>query len=143
MWGIDSGGGNSDPKAAATLQKLTKTDLSAIKYYWFAEGEVAGVKCIISRTGYTGEDGFELYHPNSGALTLWNALMEAGMHGSDQAAGSLKPELGAVRSIWNDTPSGKIGPRLRLSRSASCTTRISIPPRWFQPAPAINLPVMR
>jgi aminomethyltransferase len=66
------------PDAAKLVQKLTKTDLSQIKYYWFTEGEVAGVRCIISRTGYTGEDGFELYHPNAGAITLWNALFEAG-----------------------------------------------------------------
>src|SRR3954465_13266056 len=50
------------PRAGAILQTLTKTDLSQIKYYHFTEGEVAGMPMIISRTGYTGEDGFELYH---------------------------------------------------------------------------------
>ena len=50
------------PRAAAILQTLTSTDLSAIKYYHFAEGDVAGMPMLISRTGYTGEDGFELYH---------------------------------------------------------------------------------
>src|SRR5476649_786533 len=48
------------PKAAGILQPLTGTDLSAIKYYHFTEGKIAGTPAIISRTGYTGEDGFEL-----------------------------------------------------------------------------------
>ena len=46
------------PKARATVQKLTATDLGAIKYYWFADGEVAGTPARIAHTGYTGEDGF-------------------------------------------------------------------------------------
>src|SRR5437868_5335562 len=50
------------PEAAKILQPLTKTDLSGIKYYHFTEAEVAGMPMIVSRTGYTGEDGFELYH---------------------------------------------------------------------------------
>jgi aminomethyltransferase len=66
------------PKAAAILQTLTKTDLSAIGYYHFTEGEVAGQPAIISRTGYTGEDGFELYIQNEVAVPLWNALMATG-----------------------------------------------------------------
>ncbi len=64
--------------AAPLVQKLTKTDLSQIKYYWFAEGEVAGAKAAISRTGYTGEDGFELYFGNADALKVWDAVMDAG-----------------------------------------------------------------
>ena len=52
------------PKALATLQKLTKTDLGAIKNYWFTYGTVAGVpNVMIARTGYSGEDGFEVYLP--------------------------------------------------------------------------------
>src|SRR5205814_523274 len=66
------------PQAAAILQTLTETDLSAIKYYHFTEGEVAGMPMIISRTGYTGEDGFELYHDVQYAARLWDALMAAG-----------------------------------------------------------------
>jgi aminomethyltransferase len=64
--------------AAPIVQKLTQTDLSQIKYYWFAEGNVAGAKSIISRTGYTGEDGFELYFANADAIKIWDALFEAG-----------------------------------------------------------------
>ncbi len=66
------------PLAAKILQSLTKTDLSTIKYYHFAEGAVGGMDMIISRTGYTGEDGFELYHDTSDSSRLWDLLMGAG-----------------------------------------------------------------
>jgi len=69
------------PKALATLQKLTKTDLGAIKNYWFTYGTVAGVpNVMIARTGYSGEDGFEVYLPADEATTVkvWNALLEEG-----------------------------------------------------------------
>lgn len=66
------------PKAEKILAELTDTDLSSIKYYWFAEGDVVGVATIISRTGYTGEDGFELYCPAKDGVKLWQALMVAG-----------------------------------------------------------------
>ncbi len=63
------------PEAARVLAQLTPVDLAAIKYYHFAEGEVAGVpEVIISRTGYTGEDGFELYFQAAHAETVWDAL---------------------------------------------------------------------
>ncbi len=65
-------------KAQDTLQKLTKIDLAGIKFYWFTEGELAGAPMIISRTGYTGEPGFELYFANAYAEKVWNAVMEAG-----------------------------------------------------------------
>jgi aminomethyltransferase len=69
------------PRALETLQKLTKVDLSAIRNYWFAWGAVAGVhNVMIARTGYSGEDGFELYLPADEATSekMWNALLEAG-----------------------------------------------------------------
>jgi aminomethyltransferase len=66
------------PIAASILQTLTKTDLSTIRYYHFVEGEVAGMPMIISRTGYTGEDGFELYHDVQYSSRLWDAIMGAG-----------------------------------------------------------------
>ena len=50
------------PQAPAIVQSLTASKLDRVKYYHFTEGAVAGVPCLISRTGYTGEDGFELYH---------------------------------------------------------------------------------
>jgi aminomethyltransferase len=66
------------PKAAGIVQSLTSTDLSGIKYYHFVEGDVVGHRAIISRTGYTGEDGFELYVDNDAAVPLWNAIMATG-----------------------------------------------------------------
>ncbi len=66
------------PNAELALQPLTATDLSAIAYYWFEEGEVGGVRCTISRTGYTGEDGFELYCASSDAVALWDTLAATG-----------------------------------------------------------------
>jgi len=66
------------PKAEQVLQTLTAIELSSIKYYWFAHGEVAGVRVTVSRTGYTGEDGFEIFVPPAQAERVWNALLEAG-----------------------------------------------------------------
>jgi aminomethyltransferase len=67
------------PKAAKLVQELTETDCSAIAYYHFAAGSVAGIDdVIISNTGYTGGGGFELYVWNKDAANLWNALMKAG-----------------------------------------------------------------
>jgi aminomethyltransferase len=66
------------PKGRATLQKLTTTELSQIKYYWFADGEVSGTPARIAHTGYTGEDGFEIYIAPDQAARLWNELVHAG-----------------------------------------------------------------
>ena len=65
-------------KALPTLQKLTDTDLSEIKNYWLAEGKVADTPVMIARTGYTGEDGFEVMMKNEDAINIWEKLMEAG-----------------------------------------------------------------
>ena len=63
------------PQAKDVLQPLTDVDLASIKYYHFAVGTVAGVpEVIVSRTGYTGEDGFELYFDGAHAATVWGAL---------------------------------------------------------------------
>ncbi|HTS32145.1 MAG TPA: glycine cleavage system aminomethyltransferase GcvT [Bryobacteraceae bacterium] len=66
------------PKALATLQKLTPVDLSAIRYYWFTDGEVAGTPARIAHTGYTGEDGYEIYVPPAEAERIWNLVLDAG-----------------------------------------------------------------
>jgi aminomethyltransferase len=69
------------PRAFQTLQKLTKVDLAAIKNYWFTWGTVAGVpNVLIARTGYSGEDGFEVYLPadESTTVKVWNELLSAG-----------------------------------------------------------------
>ncbi len=66
------------PKAEAILQPLVSADLAPIGYYRFVEGTVAGVPATISRTGYTGEDGFELYFDATHAATVWHALLGTG-----------------------------------------------------------------
>jgi aminomethyltransferase len=78
------------PRAVETLQKLTKVDLAAIKNYWFTWGTVAGVpNVMIARTGYSGEDGFEVYIASDEATTvkMWDALMEAGAEFGIRACG--------------------------------------------------------
>jgi len=64
--------------AQVALQPLVDTDLEAIGYYKFAQLNVNGVNGIVSRTGYTGEDGFEIYMPNSIAVAVWNQLLQNG-----------------------------------------------------------------
>jgi aminomethyltransferase len=66
------------PKAQATLQKLTPVDLAAIRYYWFTGGEVAAAPARIAHTGYTGEDGFEIYIAPSEARRTWDLVLDAG-----------------------------------------------------------------
>jgi aminomethyltransferase len=67
------------PKAAEILKKLTTTPLAPIKTYWFAEGKVLGdIPAILARTGYTGEDGFEVYVAWDKGPAVWRALYEAG-----------------------------------------------------------------
>jgi aminomethyltransferase len=78
------------PSAVGIVQSLTSLDLASIRYYWFASGEVAGVRATLSRTGYTGEDGFELFVPPSQAERVWNTVLEAG-----KPAGLVPCGLGA------------------------------------------------
>ena len=66
------------PLARDVIQRLTSVDLSAIKYYWFAHGEIAGARGTLSRTGYTGEDGFEVFVPPQQAVQVWDAILETG-----------------------------------------------------------------
>jgi aminomethyltransferase len=66
------------PKALDTLQKLTRTQLEGIRYYWFVDGEVSGFPARIARTGYTGEDGFEIYVAPDEAESLWDDIFDAG-----------------------------------------------------------------
>jgi glycine cleavage system T protein (aminomethyltransferase) len=75
------------PKAAAILATLTEIDLSTIGTYHFREGKVAGRRAIVARTGYTGEDGFELFVSPADATPVWQALLERGKPQGVQAAG--------------------------------------------------------
>ena len=78
------------PKAEALVARLADRDVASIGYYRFARGHVGEVPAVISRTGYTGEDGFELYAPADGTVTLWKALLAAG-----RADGATPVGLGA------------------------------------------------
>lgn len=87
------------PRAAQIVQSLTGAKLGLLKYYHFCEATVAGVACVVSRTGYTGEDGFELYHASGDALALAESLLEAGRPAGLELAGlgardSLRLEAG-------------------------------------------------
>ena len=82
------------PRAAAIVQSLADVPLEGVKYYHFTEGKVAGVQCIISRTGYTGEDGFELYHAAADAPKLAEAILAAGAaHGLELAGLGARDSL--------------------------------------------------
>lgn len=76
------------PLAQKTLQKIVDVNLDDIKFFHFKDDvDVAGVKCIVSRTGYTGEDGFEVYFGNDDAEKVWEAIMEAGKEEGIQPVG--------------------------------------------------------
>lgn len=82
------------PASAAIVQSLTGAKLGLLANYTFCEGTVAGVSCIISRTGYTGEDGFELYHAPADAVGLAEALLAAGApHGLELAGLGARDSL--------------------------------------------------
>ncbi len=82
------------PKATRILARLTRTDLSALRYYRFTFGEVSGVPCLMARTGYTGEDGFELYFAPEHSERVWADLLDAG-----QRDGLLPCGLGARNTL--------------------------------------------
>jgi aminomethyltransferase len=94
------------PAARDVLQTLTAVPLADIKYYWFTTGEIAGVRGTISRTGYTGEDGFEVFVPPASAERVWDAILQAGRPAGVVAAGlgardTLRLEA-AMRLYGND-----------------------------------------
>jgi len=66
------------PRALAILQKLTPDDLTPIRYYHFMDGSVAGIPTRIARTGYTGEDGFEIYFAPEHSERMWKDILDAG-----------------------------------------------------------------
>src|SRR5687768_2128427 len=94
------------PAARDVLQTLTGVNLADIKYYWFTTGEVASVAGTISRTGYTGEDGFEVFVPPAAAERVWDAILAAGKSAGLVPAGlaardTLRLEA-AMRLYGND-----------------------------------------
>ncbi|MEW5981711.1 MAG: glycine cleavage system aminomethyltransferase GcvT [Acidobacteriota bacterium] len=94
------------PRARQVIQRLTSIDLGAVKYYWFAHGEVGGVRATVSRTGYTGEDGVEIFVPPALATRLWDAILDVGREDGVIPAGlgardTLRLEA-AMRLYGND-----------------------------------------
>ena len=82
------------PRAAMILNEITRIPVFHMKYYHFERGEVAGVQALVSRTGYTGEDGFEIMTDNDDIGAVWEAIMKAGQAHEIQPAG-----LGARDSL--------------------------------------------
>jgi aminomethyltransferase len=66
------------PRSQAILQPLTPVDLAKLKTFWFTTGSVHGIECTLARTGYTGEDGFELFCRAADGVRIWKAVLEAG-----------------------------------------------------------------
>ncbi|MEU8272918.1 glycine cleavage system aminomethyltransferase GcvT [Microbispora bryophytorum] len=133
------------PRAAAILAALTDADLDDLKYYAIVPGVVAGTPVLIARTGYTGEDGFELFVANEHAVPLWNALaeegkdaglvpaglsardtlrLEAGMplYGNELSAAITPFDAGLGRVVRFDKPGDFVG-KAALERAAENGTR--------------------
>ncbi len=75
------------PKALEVASQLTESNLYDMRYYWFKQGDFAGVEAIIARTGYTGEDGVEVYLPAEEAERIWQLILDAGQEYSIQPCG--------------------------------------------------------
>jgi len=109
------------PAARDVLQTLTAVPLADIKYYWFTTGEVAAVRATVSRTGYTGEDGFEVFVPPASAERVWDAILRAG-----QPAGVIPAGLGA-----RDTLRLEAGMRLYGNDMDETTTVLEADLGWI------------
>ena len=109
------------PRAMDVLQTLTEVSLADIKYYWFAHGEVASVRATISRTGYTGEDGFEVFVPPQSADRVWQAVLDAG-----KAFDVIPCGLGA-----RDTLRLEAGMRLHGNDIDDTTTAVEADLNWI------------
>jgi aminomethyltransferase len=82
------------PRSRAILQPLTSVDLGKLRYYWFERGKVLDTDSIVARTGYTGEDGFEIYFPVSQSARIWKELLERG-----KSEGLIPCGLGARNTL--------------------------------------------
>jgi aminomethyltransferase len=109
------------PEAMNVLQPLTGIDLAGMKYYWFGHGEVANVRATVSRTGYTGEDGFEIFVPPAQADKVWLALLQSGT-----SADVIPCGLGA-----RDTLRLEAGMRLHGNDIDETTTAVEADLNWI------------
>jgi aminomethyltransferase len=109
------------PRALEILQPLIGLDLGPMKYYRFVHGEVAGVRATVSRTGYTGEDGFEIFVPPQSADVVWQAILRTG-----ESAGVIPCGLGA-----RDTLRLEAGMRLYGNDIDETTTPLEADLAWM------------
>lgn len=100
------------PRARVTLQKLTPVELAAIRYYWFTDGPVAGTPARIAHTGYTGEDGFEIYVDPAQAGRIWDEVLRAGAEFGVQPCG-----LGARNTLRLEASMALYGHEIDASTS--------------------------
>jgi aminomethyltransferase len=109
------------PASAGVVQPLTGVDLASLKHYSFAHGEIANVRGTVSRTGYTGEDGFEIFVPPQQADQVWKAILASG-----QPAGLIPCGLGA-----RDTLRLEAGMRLYGNDIDETTTALEAGLGWI------------
>jgi len=100
------------PLSAEVLTPLTDVDLAGLRYYAAAEGMVAGIEALVARTGYTGEDGFEIFVETAHTVTLWNVMLDAVM-----ARGGLPIGLGARDTLRLEAGMPLYGNELDLDTS--------------------------
>jgi aminomethyltransferase len=100
------------PQARAIVQGIADSPLPRIRYYHAASGVLAGVACLVSRTGYTGEDGYELICPADKTLKLWESLLTAG-----QGAGLMPAGLGARDTLRTEAGMALHGHELSTART--------------------------
>lgn len=100
------------PAASEIVQSQTEADLDALRYYHFVEGSIAGHPAVISRTGYTGEDGFEFYLDSGAALPVWHSLLSAG-----ERQGLIPAGLGARDTLRLEMGYALYGEDLDVSRT--------------------------
>jgi len=82
------------PRAHEVMQALTDVELAPVGYYWFTHGEIAGARGMISRTGFTGESGYEIFVPPQSAVKVWQAILQEG-----RSAGVIPAGLGALDTL--------------------------------------------
>src|SRR5205814_6901045 len=109
------------PVAADALQPLTGIDLSGLKAYAFAHGEVANIRATVSRTGYTGEDGFEVFVPPQSADRVWQAILE-----TSRSADVVPCGLGARDTLRLETAM-----RLHVNDIDETTTALEADLSWI------------
>jgi aminomethyltransferase len=137
------------PKSVEILAEITSAPLSELKYYAISEASIASVDCLLARTGYTGEDGFEIYIPVAEADKVFDALMDAGsnfdlmptglacrdtlrleagmpLYGHEMNEGVNPYQAGFGKVVRLDKPGDFVGKYALTQLSASNPTRVLV-----------------